>query len=188
MPSRSWFGFLTLRPARTRPQLPRSRAPGKRQATLPLHLEPLEERTLPSFGPPANFPVGSTPYSVAVGDFDRDGKLDLVTANFNSNTVSVLLGNGDGSFQKAADYSAGLNPVFVAVGASNGGGKLDLAVSDWGGRAVSVLPGNGDGTFQPAVTYAVRENPGGIAVGDFDRDGTPDLAVSGWNSHTVNVL
>jgi hypothetical protein len=68
------------------------------------------------------------PVSVAVGDFNGDGKLDMVTANHNSGTVSVLLGNGDGSFASATDYAIPNSPLFVAVGDFNGDGKLDLAV------------------------------------------------------------
>src|SRR5262249_17929705 len=88
-------------------------------------------------------PGGRDPGSVAVGDFNGDGIPDLVAANLSDYTVSVLLGNGDGSFQAAAHYAAGA-AQFVAVGDFRGTGVLDLAV---GGSGVSVLLGAGDGTF-----------------------------------------
>ena len=67
--------------------------------------------------------------------------------------MSVLLGNGDGTFQAAVNYPAGLNPFSVAVGDFNGDGKPDLAVANYGSNTVSVLLGNGDGTFQAAMSY-----------------------------------
>src|SRR6266852_8819161 len=69
-------------------------------------VERLEERTLPSFSSPVNFAVGSRPNAIVAGDFNRDGRLDLVTANEGDGTVSVLLGNGDGTFQPKVDYPA----------------------------------------------------------------------------------
>ena len=112
----------------------------------------LEDRTLLSFLPPVSYGVDSTPRFVAVGDFNGDGNQDLAVGN--GNDVSVLLGNGDGTFRPAVHYAAGIGPIFVAAGDFNGDGKLDLAVAISGG--VRVLLGNGDGTFQPAnVGYAV---------------------------------
>jgi hypothetical protein len=84
----------------------------------------LEDRTLLSFIAPVSYAVGSGPNSVAVGDFNGDGIPDLAVANFSSNTVSVLRGNGDGSFQPAVNYPAGTGPGSVAVGDFNGDGRL----------------------------------------------------------------
>src|SRR5207302_249957 len=88
-----------------------------------------------------DFVSGAGPVSVAAGDFNGDGKPDLAVANTGSNTVSVLLGNGDGTFQAAAFFAAGLNPQYVAVGDFNGDGKPDLAVANTGSNTVSVLLG-----------------------------------------------
>ena len=93
------------------------------------------------------------PQSVAVGDFNGDGRADLAVANDSSNNVSVLLGNGNGTFQTAVNYGAGRGPSSVAVGDFNGDGKADLAVANYSGGNVSVLLGNGNGTFQAAVNY-----------------------------------
>jgi hypothetical protein len=79
---------------------------------------------------------------VAVGDFDGDGKPDLAVANFGSNNVSVLLGNGDGSFQAAQNFGVGSSPYSVAVGDFNGDGVQDLAVANSGSNNVSVLINN----------------------------------------------
>src|SRR5262249_47367281 len=92
--------------------------------------------------------------SVAVGDFNRDGKLDLAVANPGGNTVSVLLGNGDGTFGPRVDYGVGTSPLSVAA-ADLGNGQVDLVVANHDSSNVSVLVGNGDGTFQPTQTIDV---------------------------------
>src|SRR6266478_1058354 len=131
-----------------------------------------------SFVARRDFTAGSDPMSVAIGDFNGDGVLDLVVANEGSNNVSVLLGNGLGAFQAAQNFAAGTNPQSVAVGDFNGDGKLELAVANDGSGDVSVLLGNGDGTFQTAVAFATGTNPQSVAVGDFNGDSKLDLAVA----------
>jgi hypothetical protein len=93
----------------------------------------------PSFGAASNFAVGTGPRSVAVGDLNSDGRLDLVTANSGSNNVSVRLGDGAGSFGAATNFGPGNGPVSVAVGDLNGDGKLDLATANVNSANVSVL-------------------------------------------------
>jgi hypothetical protein len=156
---------------------------------------------LPSIAQPVSFmarqdyPAGPAPSSVAVGDFDGDGRSDLVVADFQLNSpgkLSVLLGNGDGTFQAAQSIAAGDAAVsFVAVGDFNADGKLDLVVINDAAPdgAVAVLLGRGDGTFHVAQTVA----PGAkaVAVGDFNGDGKLDLAVissSSYQGGTVSVL
>src|SRR5207237_1519142 len=100
------------------------------------------------------------PVSVAVGDFNGDGRPDLAVANALSSNVSVLLGDGDGTFQAALNFdTGGGGPVSVTVGDFNGDGHLDLAVANPGSNTVSVLLGNGDGTLQAPVTFAVGNFP-----------------------------
>ena len=128
------------------------------------------------------------PISVALGDFNGDGKVDLAVANANQygadvGNVSILLGNGDGTFQAAVKQFAGAYPYSVAVGDFNGDGKADLAVANRSSGPndgnVSVLLGNGDGTFQAAVNQMIPgADPVAVAVGDFNRDGKADLAVA----------
>ena len=97
--------------------------------------------------PDSPFPVGSTPTTVTNADFNGDGKMDLAAQNAGSNTISVLLGKGDGTFQPKQDYTVGSGPTSVIDADFNRDGKTDLAVSNYSSDNVSVLLGNGDGTF-----------------------------------------
>ena len=137
---------------------------------------------------PTKYATGSVPTFVATADFNGDGKLDLAVSNSGSNSVSVLLGKGNGTFQAAVNYDVGTNPTAIAVGDFNADGKLDLAVSNDGSNNVSILLGNGDGTFQAAVNYDVGTNPTCIAAADLSGDGTLDLVVSNQGADTVSVL
>ncbi len=194
----SWLWSIRFGPATKRSRKPRRRGAPRRPAACPLNVECLEDRCLLSlFGPPAPFPVSpvgsSEPTGVAVGDFNRDGIPDLAVANFENNTVGVLLGNGNGTFQTptaATTIGVGNGPRSVAVGDFNRDGIPDLAGANAVDGTVSVVLGNGNGTFRgpfPATTIAVGNGPDFVAVGDFNRDGIPDLAVTNLDG-TLNVL
>jgi hypothetical protein len=128
------------------------------------------------FANQAIYATGSSPSSVAVGDFNGDGKQDIAIANSGSNTVSVFLGNGDGTFQTQASYAVGGGPSSVVVGDFNGDGKVDLAVVNTAGNTISILLGNGDGTFQPLlITSLSGTSPLAAAFGDFNGDGKLDM-------------
>jgi hypothetical protein len=131
--------------------------------------------------PATDYPTGNYPQSLAVGDFNGDGRLDLVTANHDDDTVSVLMGNGDGTFRPRVDYLTATFPYSVAVGDFNGDGKLDLAVATVGNSVVSVLLGNGDGTFRAHLDYPTALPCVSVAVGDFNGDGRLDLVATGPN-------
>lgn len=116
--------------------------------------------------------------SIALGEFNSDGKLDLVLA-CGDHCISIAIGNGDGTFQPAQTFEAGGDgPNSVTVADVNRDGKLDLVIGCTGG-CVAILLGNGDGTFQPARTYVSGGNGlNSVAVADFNGDGKPDLAVA----------
>ena len=132
--------------------------------------------------------MGTDPDAIVAGDFNGDGRTDLAVANYGSNDVSVLLGNGDGTFQTQVTYAVGTGPDAIVAGDFNGDGRTDLAVANYGSNDVSVLLGNGDGTFQPQVTYAVGTEPDALVAGDFNGDGRTDLAVANYGSNDVSVL
>src|SRR5262245_48666019 len=123
----------------------------------------------------ATFAGPVSPASIASGDFNRDGKLDFVLSDPQHNSVSVLLGEPDGTFLPAASFSTGANPRFVAVGDFNSDGKLDLAVTF--GSGVSILLGNGNGSFQSHADIPLSDFPAAIKSGDFNGDTDDDLAV-----------
>jgi hypothetical protein len=150
-------------------------------------VELLEARTLPSFIDAGSYTVGKTPMAIGVADFNGDGTDDLAVVNIGADTVSVLLGNGDGTFQPKHDYAVGDRPSAVAVGDFNGDGIPDLAVANSNSLYVSILLGNGDGTFQAKKDYAAF-GPAGVAVGDFNGDGILDLALACASNNTVAVL
>ena len=122
------------------------------------------------------------------GDFNHDGHPDLAVANSGSNDVSILLGNGDGTFQGPLTFAAGSSPRSVAVGDFNGDGSPDLAVVSPDADVVSVLLGSGNGTFQNPVSFAVGSSPQSVVVSDLNRDGFADLIVANGGSADVSVL
>jgi FG-GAP-like repeat/Cep192 domain 4 len=143
-------------------------------------------------GQETDYAVGNTPEGIAVGDFNRDGKLDLAVANFQDSTISILSGNGDGTFQPAVNVAAPNGPFAVVTADFNADNKLDLAVASPGfsqtTNVVAFLAGNGNGTFKPPVNYNVSGSPVALVAGDFNDDGSLDLAAANQGSNAVSLL
>ena len=106
-----------------------------------------------SFVGAKKFPAGTNPVASVVGDFNQDGNKDLAVANRGSNNVSVLLGNGDGTFQPPVNFPVGGSPNSIVMDYFNGDSIQDLAVANGSNLSISVLLGNGNGTFQPALNF-----------------------------------
>jgi VCBS repeat protein/uncharacterized protein DUF11/fibronectin type III domain protein len=143
-----------------------------------------------TFGPVNNYVSGDVPKSLTIADFNSDGKLDLAVANYGSTTngdVSILAGNGDGSFASAVHLTAGTNPNFILAGDVNGDGKADLIVANKTSNNVSVLLGNGTGAFAAPAHYAVEYAPTSADLGDIDGDGKLDLAIVTYEGQSVSI-
>ena len=137
--------------------------------------------------------AGGTTLSIAVGFFDQDSNLDLAITNFSSGVVTILLGNGDGTFteQDESPIDVGANPRFIAVGFFDQDSNLDMAVANGASNNVTILLGNGDGTFTEEPTespISVGDTPLSIAVGFFDQDSNLDMAVANGASNNVTIL
>lgn len=150
-----------------------------------------------TFGTKTDFDTRGQPYSLAIGDLNRDGSLDLAMGHYEpGDQVSVFLGNGDGTFGPYVNYQTGLHPEFVTLGNLNEDGVLDLVAVCKGSGAVSVLLGNGDGTFRastdfglgPLLDFGLAAYPLSAAIGDANGDGKSDLAVSNAGGNRVSVF
>ncbi|MCA6372060.1 MAG: T9SS type A sorting domain-containing protein, partial [Cytophagales bacterium] len=148
-----------------------------------------------SYAAKEDFATGSGPRSVSIGDLDGDGKADLATANYGSNTVSVFRNTGSAgtiSYAAKVDFSTGTGPLSVSIGDLDGDGKADLAVANFDSNTVSVFRNTGSaGT----ISYAAKEDfatgsyyPCSVSIGDLDGDGKADLAVANYVSSTVSVI
>ncbi len=140
------------------------------------------------FAAAVNYATGTNPISIAIADFNGDGKLDIATANVVDSTISILLGNGDGTFTAGATLVAGNYTVQLTVGDFNGDGKVDLAVTNLFGNNVMVFLGNGNGTFAIPLTVSAGLAPSGIAAADLNGDGKVDLVVTNQSVGGANPV
>ncbi|MDQ5836006.1 MAG: VCBS repeat-containing protein, partial [Acidobacteriota bacterium] len=141
-----------------------------------------------SFSAATGFAAGTTPISVAVGDFNGDGRADLALTNQTTSSVSVLLGDGMGGFLSANGFTVGADPLSVAVADFNGDGHADLAVANRNSNNASILLGDGAGGFGAATNFNTGTSPDGIVAADFNGDGKLDLAVSNGGTNNVSIL
>jgi hypothetical protein len=140
------------------------------------------------------FPAGHAPSDIAIGDFNRDGKLDLAFANHEEKHLTVLLGNGQGGFTPAPNspFAVEVKPHThgVATGDLNGDGNLDLVTDSWGNDQVSVLFGDGKGSFNTSGTFLdVGKMPyQRVRVGDINGDGKSDIITTNLEGDNVTIL
>ncbi|CAF1450208.1 unnamed protein product [Adineta steineri] len=134
------------------------------------------------------YSVGSQPYSVAVADVNNDDKPDIVTANADSNTTSVLLNRGNGIFFSQVTFLVGAYPWSLAVADVNSDNKSDIVTANYHSRSVSVLLNTGNGTFSSEVPYLVGTGPQSVVVADVNNDNKPDIVTANTGTNTISVL
>jgi len=140
---------------------------------------------------PASTPLlttGTNPQGIISGDFNADGHLDLAVTNQTDNTVSIFLGNGDGTFSTKTDFATGVGPTGIVAADFNGDSRIDLAITNQTDNTVSVLLGNGDGTFQAQTVTPTGNEPLAILTGDYNGDGILDLITANKTDNTATVL
>jgi hypothetical protein len=126
----------------------------------------------------ATYPVGKNPTSVTTADFDQDGITDLITTNIGNNSLSILFGNGDGTFKEQVSLDVAREPRALALDDYNGDGHIDLAVACSGSDQIAIFLGLAGGRFGTGHRYSVHRTPVSVASGDFDGDHRPDLVVA----------
>ena len=137
--------------------------------------------------PPLVSAAAENPRGLAAGDLDGDGHVDLVVANLTSNSVSVLLGQGDGTFAPAVSYAVGMSPHAVLIADLDGDGNPDVATADHGADTLSALLNQGKGVLADAVTVATGGGPYALVAYDLDGDGAVDLAAACEGASAVSV-
>lgn len=154
------------------------------------HIETLERRfylSAPVLDPYSSIPIGSAPDAVAAVDFNGDQQTDLVVADLLGDQISVLRGNGDGSFQPAGAYSVA-SPRAIALGDLNHDGHPDIVAAGLNADFVSVLLGNSHGTFQAAQTFLTGSEPTSVALADINGDGNLDVVTADFSAGAVSIL
>lgn len=138
--------------------------------------------------PESTVATGQDPVTVVSGDFTSNGNVDLAVVNHSSNTVSLLLGNGDGTFTSGATLATGNGPIAAVTADFNNDGIPDLAVLNQTDNTVSIFLGNGDGTFTLKGTFTTGKNPVALVTTEFTSSGNFDLAAVNQGDNTVSIL
>lgn len=141
------------------------------------------------FSTPTNIAVGTNPRHSVVGDFNSDGNADIVIANEGSSNISLLLGNGNGTFGSPTNFPVGGQPFGIDKGDMNNDGKLDIVTANNAANNVSVLLGNGAGNFTSSVTYTTGTAPWVVKIADLNNDNNQDVIIgAALSSSSVSVL
>ncbi len=149
-----------------------------------------------SFAARVDLTTGSNPWGVGIGDIDGDGKLDLATANYNSNTISLFRNTGSSgtiSFSTKVDFTTPTQPHGLALGDMDGDGKVDIAVANAGSASASLFRNaatSGSITTSSLggrVDLSAGNTPYNVSIADIDGDGKPDMVVTNYGSNTVSV-
>ncbi|TXI68435.1 MAG: hypothetical protein E6Q41_04105, partial [Cyclobacteriaceae bacterium] len=141
-----------------------------------------------TFASKTDFLVGVSPQSLALGDLNLDGKLDVIVANSNETTVSVLLGTGNGSLAPKTNYTVLFGTTDVAVLDANKDSKPDIVVLNYFNNTLSILLGDGSGGLGAKTDFATGVGPVNLALADLNGDGNTDLITSNVNANTISVL
>ena len=143
-----------------------------------------------TFAAKIDYPTGVNPSYVIPADLDGDGDVDLASANYAGNTISVVKNNGDGTFSTNVDYTTGSssNPISITSSDLDGDGDIDLAAANNTNSKVSVFINNGSGVYAAKVDYTTGTNPGSVTTADADGDGDMDLVVANYSSANISVL
>lgn len=131
-----------------------------------------------SLFPESTVATGKDPVAVAGADFNADGNFDLAVVNHGDNTVSILLGNGDGTFQPQKTFATGSQPSAICAADFNNDGRTDLAVTNQAANTVSIFLGNGDGTFTNNGALTTGNTPVAIAAGQFNLNNNTNIAIA----------
>lgn len=135
-----------------------------------------------------NVSTEAAPAGMATGDFNGDGKTDLVVTNYEANSISVFINDGAGNWQTKTDYSVGQNPKFITVGDLNQDEIQDLIVANIVGGSITIFLGLGEGNFRTAFDIQGMDYPSSIALGDFNSDHKIDLVIANAGSYLLSVL
>ena len=166
---------------------------GLLDVAIPLYQTPMVQILVGggnSFGYPTQHTItaGTLPYAVAVADLDGDNNQDIAVTNDGDSTVTLALGNGDGTFKTPTTLTALNGPAGIAAADFDGDGHMDLAVTDFVSNKIQIFPGQSGGGFGAATAYPSGTSPKLIAIGDFNNDHHPDIAVAASNEGTVHLL
>ncbi len=135
--------------------------------------------------------LDSHPISVVIGDFNNDNRFDIAVANSGTDSIGVLLGQGNGIFANPLTYMIGTDstPYSIAVADFNNDNRLDIVVANYGTNSIDILFGSGNGSFQSTISYALgySSRPYSVTVGDFNKDNRSDIVVacSGTNNEQI---